>query len=199
MSTTKVTIECGSTQNYIELGVRDVAAFEQACAGLEAQGHSGHELVNALLESQPENIPFVKRYTNGALNDGPNGEAAMITDLRPGAAGYKVEHYKNGHLNDPENGEPAVTISGKGAGYEKAAAFAKHYQEGRWHDGLNGEPSYQMFNSSGKLVAAFRSTEKDAMKPVSHVGNKTLRKLADSIVLRKVQKKYKLEAPQAPF
>lgn len=187
MKETWVTVERGGdASNYVALGVKDAEAFKQERARQEAAGKSGDDLVNALLEATPENIAAVKRYKNGKLNDGPNGEPAMITNMSGTGYGYKVEHYKGGLLNDPEDGSPAMTICARGPGSENNAAVAKHYKDNKAHDGARGEPSYQVFNDKGKLVSAWRTTEKRASIPLNFIRRKM------------VQKKFGLTPPQQP-
>lgn len=168
------------------LGVNDVESFEKARAALEAQGWRGDDLANALLAAQPDNVPFVKRYHDDKLNDGPDGEPAMITDVSGAGAGYKVEHYAHGYLQDPADGSPAVTICEKGPGYEKSAAVARHYRDNKPQDGAKGEPSCQAFDAKGKLVSAFRTTEKNAGIPLGRFKRK------------RVQAKHNLTAPTKP-
>jgi hypothetical protein len=93
----------------------------------------------------------IERYTNGSLNDGPNGEPAY-QGFTSGGVLVDIEHDRNGQLNDGANGAPAL----QQFSYDGVLYHEEHYRNDQRNDGVNGEPAIQDFDDSGKLTYASR-------------------------------------------
>jgi hypothetical protein len=93
----------------------------------------------------------IERYTDGNLNDGPNGEPGYQEFNRDGKV-IVAEHYKDGILGDAVGGEPAV----QNFNDDGVLIHEEHYKNNERHDGKNGEPAYQDFDDNGTLVLAMR-------------------------------------------
>ncbi|MCE9506921.1 MAG: hypothetical protein K8R48_01200 [Alphaproteobacteria bacterium] len=93
----------------------------------------------------------IERYTNGNLNDGPNGEPGYQEFNRDGKV-IVAEHYADGILGDAVGGAPAV----RNFNDDGVLIHEEHYKNNERHDGKNGEPAYQDFNDSGTLILAMR-------------------------------------------
>ena len=113
------------------------SAEEFMAAAARTEGFStkkGKDLTDAILENEAatkmistvtvtrdDHLVSIKHYTDGVLNDGPNGEPAHQTFNIFGFPPFFLKRYTNGKLNDGPHGEPAV---------HWADNFLEHWKDG---------------------------------------------------------------------
>lgn len=133
--------------------------FKQVAQNSSLTEKKGEELAAAIIKiySQGQGwtpITRTKRYLNGQLNDGPNGEPAVNeiinsngkvkTPLEMAIGGsdqdVRIEHRIGGVLHDAANGEAAWV--------EKVGdkiLYKEYYTSGKLNDPASGEPAVQKF------------------------------------------------------
>lgn len=89
-------------------------------------------------------VDQIKRYIDGKLNDGPNGEPAIETFY---IGSHNIERYKNDKRNDGANEAPAL----ERYDYKGQVTDIEHWTDGAHNDSPSGKPAVQKFSHYGAL------------------------------------------------
>jgi hypothetical protein len=131
---------------------------------------SWEAFIAAVVKKAKNHLEEVLFYKDGALHDGPNGEAAqqffadgvvvhathyedgdrtLVQDFNAAGKVVQTMQFADDYTNDTAEGEPAIRIfDDKGN-----LTYAEYNTHGKKNDGANGAPARQWFEG-GKLVKA---------------------------------------------